>query len=49
MIIKTATIIENGIASDYHLARINGVATWCYESGKIITDANRLAFIANNA
>lgn len=47
--VKSTTIVENGIPSTYHLIKINGVNTWCYESGAIVTDNARLQFIAANA
>ena len=33
----------------FHLVALDGVPTWCYASGKIITDQNTLALIQANA
>lgn len=35
--------------SIFHLTALDGVATWCYASGAIITDQNTLALIQANA
>lgn len=35
--------------SVFHLVALDGVPTWCYASGKIITDQNTLALIQANA
>lgn len=49
MTIKTITITANGIASNYHLERIEGVATWCYHSGAIITNPTTIAYLQAHA
>lgn len=35
--------------SVFHLIALDGVPTWCYDSGAIVTDNARLQFIAANA
>lgn len=35
--------------SVFHLIALEGVPTWCYESGAIVTDNARLQFIAAHA
>lgn len=34
--------------SNYHLIELDGVPTWCYNSGAIVTDNARLQYIAAN-
>lgn len=43
--VKTITIHSNGLASQYHLFKIDGVSTWCYESGAIIANEDTLNLI----
>lgn len=33
----------------FHLTALDGVATWCYASGAIITNADTLALIQSHA
>lgn len=43
--IKSVTIGD----SVFHLTALDGVPTWCYASGAIITNANTLALIQSHA
>lgn len=43
--IKTVSID----GSNFHLIALDGVPTWCYDSGAIVTDNARLQYIQANA